>query len=178
MAGIIKGQMQVQPANSEPMEQEKPMQAEQAAPAANDQPDPASQEMYDKVIAAAGRILYDDKNSKNIVDMLKQSANDPASAIATVTVSVMATIVKQSGGNLAPEIILSALEEIAELVAELGQESKSLKVDDSVLQAASAEIVAQAIQAGIITQEMIQGEIDATDETELQNIMAQYQGAA
>lgn len=171
MVGLIDKQMGAQPGAKEAA---KPLDQEDES---TNQP-VDGQYTYDRVIAAAGRILYSEQGTQAALDTLKQSAQSPAAGIAAVVTSVMRTIMDKAQGSLPAEVILQALEEVTELVAELGQESKTIQVDDQLLQQAATEVVTAAIQAGIITEQMIQEQMAGMDQEEINAIRQQFEGGA
>jgi hypothetical protein len=107
-------------------------------------PTPQEQEVYDRTVLAAGKILYeDDTTHKAIVQMLKQGAQDPAKAISDVVVMVMLKLDEQSKGTMPVEVILPAAAEVTDEVGQLANDAGIFKVDQGVLDKSAQAMIVQ-----------------------------------
>ncbi len=128
-----------------PDEEQMEKDAEQAGgPWAPDPVTPEEQEAYDRVMSAATQMLYSEQTGPGIMQMLEADADNPVAAVTNVTMTIIGELDDQSNGTLPEEVIPSAVEEIAELSAELMQEAGLANVDnEQTLGRIAQELAAQ-----------------------------------
>ncbi len=127
-----------------------------ADPMAEEQGTKDEQASYEKVVLAASEVLYDEKSSRGVTQML-QSGGDPATAMAQVTVMIMVQLDEKSGGTIPEEVILPAAVEVLELVAELATSQKIFEVDEATLNRAAQQMVmSMADEYGVEEEEIAQ----------------------
>jgi hypothetical protein len=143
-----------------------------------DQATPEEQEQYERVVLAASEVLYNEKTSGPILQMLQEGADDPAQAIGQVAVMVLAQLDDKSNGTIPEMVIVPAAAEIVELVAELGQAQGLFQVDEAILnRAGQVMMIGVGEQYGIDPQE-IQALMESMDPAEVEQMRAQQDAYA
>jgi len=123
--------------------------------------DESEQGAYDKVVLAGLKLLHDPKAAPAYVKMLKQRADEPAEALADVTMQVMEHIEKQSKGTVPLGVILPAATELLLECAEIAKATGAFEAEKQQL--------AHAMQLIILAT----GNKYGIDEGELQGLMQQ-----
>lgn len=163
MNGVIQQGIQAQ----EPVAPE-PEEATAETPEGDDYT-PEEQDAIDRVVTAAGQVIYkDDKSHGSIMNMLKSGKDDPAQTLAQVTATIILQLDEKAGGNIPEEVILPASLEILTLVAELAEKSGAFT--------AGEDVQGQAV-GGMLQIFQDKDLISDEDKAELQQILAEHQGA-
>jgi len=112
---------------------------------------PELQDQYDRVMLAAGTILFKDAASHaQIIRTLKAGAKEPAKTIATIAVNIVTQLDERSGRKLPPEIIIPVGAEVTEQLCDLAKAAGVFPVDAKVMgQAGQAMIVEMADRYGV-----------------------------
>lgn len=102
--------------------------------------DPLSEEeqlAYDKVIIAAGEILFGDGSHEQIMKMLQNGAQNPEQALSKLAVTMVTQLDEASGGTIPEEIILLPVAEIIEQAAELATAAGLFQADEAMMNRAA-----------------------------------------
>lgn len=111
------------------------------APGQLEQPaTPEEQEQYERVVLAAGEVLYG-QTSDSILEFMQAEAENPPVAIARAAHLILTQLDEKSGGTIPETVILPAAMEIAELCGELAASAGLFEVNEDVLQAAGQNAV-------------------------------------
>lgn len=175
MAGIIKQKMgapeaapdvvgNVTPEQEEQMPPEQGMEQEEAA-------DPGTQKAYDRVMDAFSISIHSEGQTEAIMQALQ--TDDPAKMIATLTISILAELDQKSGGKIPSEILIEAAVEGMELIAEIGESAGLYRFDETMQASAMQNLVAIAVERGIIDPAEIEELIASMDPAEVQGIVQQ-----
>jgi len=105
------------------------------------EPTPEEAEMYKKVVAAAMDILYSDGTHEKVMAMLQKGAKDPARAVAEAAKVILMQLREKAGGQITPEIMAGAAQEVVALIAELGVEAKLFQFTPELAQAAMQQVM-------------------------------------
>lgn len=187
--GLIQGQMpqeQGQPAGS----QDSPADQGGADLSQQEAGQPSEQQM--KLEMAAKKVLYDEKSNAQVLESIKSgAANDPYRAVAQSAFVLMADLDQRSGGKIPPEDLIPAamtiMEEVALMAVTAGAvdipgvtmgEDNSPMIQEDTLGRLAQNLVAIAIENGVIDPEDIQGMASEYSEEELQGIVAQQDALA
>jgi hypothetical protein len=121
--------------------------------------DPKLQEAYERVVIAAGKVLYESPTHEQVMQMLT-SGPDIEGNVAEAVTTIMLQLYEKSRGTMPGEVILPAAAEVISMVLEL-------------LEAAGVQGVEQADPQRIF-QMLIQKFIEkgAVDPTEAQEFLA------
>jgi hypothetical protein len=175
MSGLIQQGMQ----DSEPTppadESQQPSQPQDAGQPQGNEATPEEQDAYDRVVAAAGEVLYDDKTNPDIMNMLKSKQDNPAQALADVTSMVVIQLDEQSGGKIPEVVILPVVEEILPMVAELANAAGIFKPDDRTMNLAAQQTLMELGEHYGVSEEDIQNLIKQMDPNDVKNIVSQQQ---
>jgi hypothetical protein len=126
-----------------------------------------------RVVLAGIKLLYDDATHADVMQQLKAGAENPAETIAQVAFNVMLALDEKSKGTLPEDAIVPGAEGVMKEIILLAQKSKALPVDDAILPAASQELVALAIESGLIDQADIEEMMASMDPAELEALVAE-----
>ena len=93
-----------------------------------------SQDIYDRVVIAGMKILFEDEKSKEaVVSRLKAESNSPAKALADTVAMLMIQLDRQAEGQIPEDVIIPAATELLEQTAELAESLDLMPIDDAVL---------------------------------------------
>jgi flagellar motor protein MotB len=137
-----------------------PMAMQQQDTGFDEQASPEEQDGYERIVLAAMQILHDEQTNPGIMQMLQQSANDPAQAIATVSKIVLEQIVEKSQGEVPAELVIAAIPEVVGMVVELAEAASLFQADEAVVAKAYQVLIAEAAPALGISAEEIQELMD------------------
>lgn len=149
-----------------------------AVPVANtapptEEPTPAEQASYDKVVLAGLKVLYSEQTHAGIVQMLERGKDSPAKALADVAATLILQLDRKSGGKIPEMVILPAAAELLEEAGQLAAAAKIFPVDEAVLsEAMQRMIVDLAEQYGVEPQD-VKALMDSVPKEELMNIARQ-----
>ena len=89
-----------------------------------EQASPQEQQMYERVVKGATRLLYDKKRMDQTIDALNTS--DPREGVATVTAALIGKVIQaaaKAGDRIPFDVVLHASAEVFDAVAEMAQEA-------------------------------------------------------
>lgn len=182
MVGIIKSQMQAQGQQEAPAEEggaRVPSGGQQGASAVGDeQATPEEQQAYDKVVLAALQFIHDEKTHPAVVKSLKDLAADPAAAIGTTAFNILIALDEKSGGQIPGEVLVPAALEIMNEVAELARAMKLFQVDEALLAKGVQNMVALAIERGVISPEDVEALMGEMAPEEVEALRAEQESIA
>lgn len=114
------------------MEQQAPapqVEEEDEAPNVSEE----EQASYDKVVTAAQSLIYDEKNTEGVQQMLANS-QDPGEALGSAAAHIVTMLDEQSGGKIPEEVIIPAATEIMDMLVEFGEATGALPPLDEAAQ--------------------------------------------
>ncbi len=113
------------------------------------EPTPEQQDVYGKAVKAAMTVLYSDGTYEQVMEMLKNGAQQPVEALSKVAQIILLQVKEQSGGQVSPEIMKGVVSEVVALIAELAKEAGLFEVTPEQEQEA-----VQAVNGVVGPQEM------------------------
>lgn len=169
MAGLIAQQRQAQQQQqaAEPV----PQQAQSL------ETEGASDEVVARVVEAGRTILYDEKGFQAVMQQL-QSADDPAAVLADVVYTLMVTLDEKSGATIPEDALIPAAVVLLEELAQLANDAGVMQVDEDTVARAMQELVALAIENGVIDAEEIEALRAEYSDEELQAMLAEQERIA
>jgi hypothetical protein len=143
-------------------------------------PTKEEQKAFDKASTAAMRALNEDEETHNaILQTLQKGASQPAKTIAQIATSVFSKIDKDSGGKMPTTIMFGLVEDIADQVIEVAEESGAIPpLDETVKGQIAQELVQSFSQLYDIPKEELQALISSYPEQEVQQMVQQQQQIA
>lgn len=168
MAGIIESKMGAQepvPPQGAAMEEAPEQQGME------EQADPRMQDGYDRVMDAFSQAVHNEKQAKMIVESLQ--GEDPEQTIASHAINILTVLDEKSGGKIPSELLIAAAVEGAELIAELGERAGFYEFDEAMQARVMQQMMALAVQRGIIDQAEIEELIASMDPAEVDGMVAQ-----
>lgn len=151
---LIKSKMQP-PAQPGPEEMNEPGEGtpgeEQEDAAQGEAPQGASQQVYERVVMAASKVLHDPKRMQAIIQMVKAHGN-PVAGLADATIFVMQMLFQISKGSIPQEVIVPAGQEVLQMIAEMCERAGILKVTPELLKQAAGVAAAKVLKQNGIDQ--------------------------
>lgn len=104
-------------------------------------PDPRVLEAFHKVLAAAGKVIYQKEISAQLLRMIK-SGEDPVAGAAQAVLTVLDQIKLQMKG-VQPEFVYTVVPIVASLLLEMADAAKLVKLDQALVGKVVQAVVAQ-----------------------------------
>lgn len=127
----------------------EPPVAEQAPAAPAEQGgevSPQNQEAYDRVVTAAGMVIYNEPTHEAVMQML--GAGSPDAALANTIVTILAALDQKAGGKIPRDVIIPAASEMFDMLVELGTQAGIFEpLDDQMMESAAQRLMAGLTEA-------------------------------
>jgi hypothetical protein len=164
---------------SQAMAPEAPVEESREKTSFEETPTKDEQDAFDKASTAAMRALNEDEQTHNaILDTLKKGASQPAKTIAQVATSIFGKIDKDSGGKMPTTIMYGVIEDIADQVIEMAEESGTVVVDDPMKVQIANELTANIAKMLDIDPQELQDLIGSYPEEDVQKMVQQQEQIA
>jgi hypothetical protein len=142
-------------------------------------PTKEEQKAFDKASTAAMRALNEDEETHNaILQTLQKGASQPAKTIAQIATSVFSKIDKDSGGKMPTTIMYGVIEDIADQVIEMAEESGTVVVDEPMKVQIANELTANIAKMLDIDPQELQDLIGSYPEEDVQKMVQQQEQIA
>jgi hypothetical protein len=174
--GLINDKQQA-PQETEAMPQgEAPTRGnEMTEAAAGEAPTPEEQKAYEAIVSAAAALLHSQETLPGVVQVLQQSAQNPAEALSETVVTVIQEVDSQAQGKLPREVILPAAGEVLSEVITIADASGAIPEDQAVTEEAWQLVVQKLAKAYKATPEEAQEFMGSVDVEGAKQAMAKPQ---
>lgn len=140
---------------------------------------PDEQKAFDEVSAAAMKVIFEDDDSNaKILKGLQEGADNPASTVAQIVLSLFGQIDEQGGGKMPVSIMYGVVEDIADQVLELAEASGAMMIDENTKGQIAQEIIAKFGTAYDIPPEEIEALTASLPQEEVDSMVAQQEQIA
>lgn len=157
-----------------------PQQAPQQVPQEQPQPQPSiaptgegevsdeSQDIYDRVVTAGMKVLYEDENTKQqIVSRLQADSDNPAKTLADTVTMLMIQLDQQAGGKIPEDVIIPAAVELLEQTADIAESLDIVPIDNAIMNHAAQLMMVSIAEEYGTTPEEIQEVMNSMSTDEL-----------
>lgn len=152
-----------------------PTEAPDEAPDA--EMDPKLQDAYERVVIAAGKVLYESPTHEQIMQMLT-SGPDVEGNVAEAVTTVLLQLYEKSRGTMPGEVILPAAAEVIGMALELLEAAGVQGADKADPQRIFQMIIQKFIQKGAVDPQEAQEFLDSVPEEERAKMMSDQQKIA
>ncbi len=183
MAGIIEqaagGQAPGQPPEQPPVDRDALGTTAEGVPGA-EEPTGEEQDAYDRIMAAAMTILYDDQTHQGIVQQMALRPDEPELAMAEAVIMVLTQIDERSNGTAPVEWLFVAVGEVAEQITDIAAAAGvfSEPIDEAMANRVAQEAMAQMGAEYDIDPEELRETVEGLPEDYAQQIQQQQSGYA
>ena len=112
----------------------------------SDAASPEEQDIYDQFMLRVADFLYQGNKTPKLIKMLEAGQKDPSQAIGDAASTIVAHVDEDLGGNMPRDVLMPALGETVEQIAELAMQSNALPVNQQIVQLATDGAMSQLMQ--------------------------------
>lgn len=109
-------------------------------------PGPRDQDAFQRVVLAAGKVIYENDATHQAVMQMLQSGGEPDAALANTAATVIRQLYDKSGRTMPETVVLPAAMQVIAMLAELAQAAGLFRVDKGVMMRAAQRCIAALMQ--------------------------------